>query len=105
MYITQIGHFKLDTPIQLNSGVLQGDPMSSVLFNLFLSDFDKKMKHINAPKLMLFNSKAELNYLQFADDIALLAENHLYLQKLIMETQIYFKENCLDINTVPRKPK
>ena len=77
---------------------MQGDPLSSVLFKLFLSDFDKEMKKISTPKISLYNTKLEIAYLQFVDDIALLADNHLYLQKLINITQEYFISNRLKIN-------
>src|SRR5258705_5991283 len=78
MAIVQIGTYKIAEPIKINKGVLQGDPMSSILFNLFLSDYDNKMKLCLSPKITLYYSKREINYLQFADDIVLVAENRLY---------------------------
>src|SRR5258705_2906441 len=43
MEIAQNGPHRLTTPIQISKGVLQGDPMSAVLFNLFLADLDAVM--------------------------------------------------------------
>src|SRR5258705_1148020 len=98
MCLVKIGVHKVIPPIKIGKGVLQGDPMSAVLFNLFLSDFEDKMKQSRVPKIMLYHTKRELNYLQFADDIVLLAENRLYMQKLLGVAQEYFNENKLVIN-------
>src|SRR5258705_1916153 len=98
MSIVQIGHHCLKTQINITKGVLQGDPMSSTLFNLFMADLDVKMKQASVPQMMLFHTKLELNYLLFADDIILIAENRLYLQKLLNKVQDYFLENKLQVN-------
>jgi len=98
MFIVQIDQHTLITPIRITKGVLQGDPLSSILFNLFLSDVDSVMKEDHLPKINLFHSKLEINYLLFADDIVLLADNQLYLQKLLNATQTYVNTNRLKIN-------
>ncbi len=98
MSIVQIGHHCLKTQINITKGVLQGDPMSSTLFNLFMADLDVKMKQASVPQMMSFHTKLELNYLLFADDIILIAENRLYLQKLLNKVQDYFLENKLQVN-------
>ena len=46
----------------------------------------------------MFHSKTEINYLLSADDIVLIAENRLYLQKLLNKTQKYVDVNNLQIN-------
>ena len=57
MSLVQIDKYKLKSPIEINKEVLQGDPLSSVLFNLFLTDLDDIMKQAQAPKIMLKYSK------------------------------------------------
>src|SRR5258705_4921319 len=98
MVLVKIGNFKLNPPIGIKKGFLQGDPLSSVLFNLFLADFEEVMKQTQAPKISLKYSQKELNYLQFADDVALIADNRLYLQKLLTHMQNYANLNLLKIN-------
>src|SRR5258705_3720333 len=98
MEVVRIGQHVMEEPIRITRGVMQGDPMSAILFNLFLSDFDEEMKGEEIPKINFFHTKAEIAYLQFADDVALFAENALYLQKLLNITQKYFIQNKLKVN-------
>lgn len=65
----RVGHLTSDS-IQLQQGVRQGDPLSPILFNLFINSVLDSMQGVSVPGL------AELiPGLLFADDVAVLAES------------------------------
>ena len=80
----------------LSIGVRQGCVLSSLLFNLFLSDLAKKFDAVG-DKLVLEN--LSVNALFWADDLILLAETKEGLDKLLKILEEYCIENHLMINT------
>ena len=89
----------LTKKIKITRGVLQGDPISPILFNLFLSDLPNCL-----PKeIGVKSNNVTTNILMFADDIALLATDHAQLNKLIKRLKIFLDLNMLNLN--PNKSK
>ena len=98
LYSNMWTHFEKIDPIKINNGVLQGDSLSPSLFNLFLADFSIPQEYG-----IDLNNNTVLTHLLFADDIVLLADNHLYLQKSLDATVKFMKGNGLNINLVKTK--
>ena len=83
----------LSKPFKASKGVPQGDPSSPLLFNLFLSDLPDSLAH--QPPLL---NNVPVPYIQYADDLVLLAESAEELQIAIDSLALYCSENSLNIN-------
>src|SRR5258705_3044291 len=81
-------------PIKINKGVLQGDCLSPTLFNLFIADLSFSLEN----GIALNNHQSQINHLIFADDIVLMADNHLYLQQNLNILYLYLHKIGLEIN-------
>ena len=84
----------LSSPFSSKIGVPQGDPCSPLLFNLFLADLPDSLPH-RPPSLHNTN----IPYIQYADDLVLLADSSDELQIAIDALSLYCSENSLKINT------
>lgn len=80
--------------IPITKGVLQGDPLSPLLFILFLADLPLFIPEKCGIKLGPYNFKALL----YADDILLLANNRLSLKSGMKALRQYFLANNLNLN-------
>ena len=79
-------------------GLPQGCSLSPVLFCLFVADLPNYLLHKGVLCGSIF-----IKYLQFADDLALIAESADELQKAINCLERYCKSNCLNINVEKTK--
>ena len=81
-----------------NVGVPQGDPISPILFNLFISDLPTS----------LLNHGAKLHgvrvpYIQYADDLCIIGESAEDLQLGLDCLSQYCKENYIEVNVTKTK--
>lgn len=76
-----------------NNGVLQGDPCSPTLFNLFVHDLPGYLRHEG---VLLDNKK--VSYIMYADDLCLLGNSKEDLQKGLNDLQEYCLNNDLFVN-------
>ena len=67
--------------IKINAGVLQGEPLSPALFNIYIFDLASCLEYNNAMSMKLYRKFIDL--LLFADDIILMANSKSELQKKI----------------------
>ncbi|TPX40863.1 hypothetical protein SeMB42_g05835, partial [Synchytrium endobioticum] len=69
----------LSKEVKIEKGVRQGDPLSTTLFDIFINDFEVSMgEGITVPGMAECD---KISCLKFADDIVILAESTLELQK------------------------
>lgn len=92
---------KLSNPIRITEGVLQGEVLSPLLFNLYVSDISKFLKGRGAEGL--FVDSHEVLLLMYADDIALLAATEVKLRRSLKILEEYCAVNGLTINTAKTK--
>ena len=83
--------------IKIKRGVLQGDPLSPLIFNLVLNKACETIKNFQGIQLGTKN----INRLLFADDTVLMASNHYDLQEITDKYTESLKSYGLQIN--PRK--
>lgn len=78
-----------------SNGLPQGDPISPLLFNLFIQDLPSNFSHQG----ILLHGKFPISYLQYADDLVLLASSPNDLQLGIDSIARYCLKNNLIVNT------
>ena len=71
---------RVSSPINVNRGVKQGDPLSCFLFNLVVDRCLRKLDPLLGIEL---SSDVRVTHLAFADDIVLLSEKPALLQRLV----------------------
>ena len=64
----------LSKPFPITSGVLQGEPLSPLLFSLFLADIEAYFRDRGASGINLDN-RVDLLMLLYADDLVVFAES------------------------------
>ncbi|KAA0189975.1 hypothetical protein HAZT_HAZT008687 [Hyalella azteca] len=84
-------------PIEVNSGVRQGCPLSGFLFNSGLESVLRAINHLGQE----LQPSIQHHCLAYADDVTLIAENPDKLQQLIDLTHEHSRDLALEIN--PRK--
>jgi hypothetical protein len=83
-------------PIPLKRGVKQGDPMSSILFNLVI---DELFEIIGDRFGYELEGVGRVNARAFADDIALMSGTELGMQELLSATEEFLNARGLELNT------
>ena len=76
-------------------GVRQGDPLSSTLFNIFINDFPMCIAHANCG---IYINKKQICSLMFADDIVLLSDSQIGLQKQLDLAHTWAANNQVKFN-------
>ncbi|GCC38609.1 hypothetical protein chiPu_0017124 [Chiloscyllium punctatum] len=72
------GNGNLTTPITIERGIKQGDPLSPILFNIALDQLVCSLERANSGVSMpLGGRRVNCSTLAFADDIALLSDSHM----------------------------
>lgn len=87
---------------KISKGVLQGEILSPLLFNLFISDIESFLNSKGIRGVSL-NHKTELTMLAYADDMGFLADSYVMIKKILKALEEYFKINNLMINTLKTK--
>ena len=82
--------------IKLTEGVLQGDPLSPLLFNLFISDIELAIPSSVGRGVRV--GQHEIHILQYADDTVILSSSAYSLQNKINSLSEYFKKLDLHLN-------
>ena len=93
---------KLTQFFPCKQGVRQGDPLSPILFNIFINDIFKKLREANCDPVTL-DGIDMINALAYADDIVLLSTTKEGLQKAIDVVQQYCTNWKLKINSSKTK--
>ena len=81
-----------------NVGVPQGDPISPILFNLFLHDLPFSLSHNG-----IYLHGIKIPYIQYADDLCILGDSQEDLQRALNDLKIYCESNFIEINTSKTK--
>ena len=89
---------KIDGEIKSNIGVLQGDPLSCLLFNCFLADLAQEFDG-TGPTLQ----GTRIPCLGYSDDLALMGESIEELKEMLEKLEKFCNVNKLKINTVKTK--
>jgi len=86
----------VSNPINITKGVLQGEPASPSLFNLFLEDLKTKfeVRFIDGLKL----GKEKVHFPYYADDLLILAHSPETLQQKIQIVANFFHSRRLVVN-------
>ena len=79
-------------------GLPQGDPLSPVLFSLFIHDLPNCFPHLGS-----FFHGLYISYIMFADDLCVIAESAVDLQSALNSLQQYCDRNSLRINVTKTK--
>ncbi|KAI5719582.1 hypothetical protein M8J76_012151 [Diaphorina citri] len=99
IYDSSIGKIKLEIvgpPFRLERGVRQGDPIFPKLFTALL---EQVFRNIDWDDHMGFNINGKtLSNLRFSDDIALFAENHEDIQRMLQHLSKESEKVGLKIN-------
>ena len=82
-------------------GVQQGNPLSPLLFNLFINDIFDILK--NDSSLITLDNQYDFNALMYADDLIMMSPTQEGLQKSIDNLSNYCKKWKLSINTKKTK--
>ena len=94
---TSIIHKGLVLPkISTNKGVIQGDNLSPLLFNIYVNDLPRALEVGKTNPIRIMDRN--LNSLMWADDIILMSETREGLQQCINNLQDYCQEWKLEIN-------
>lgn len=87
----------LSVPITYTKGVLQGDPLSPLLFAIFICDIEEHFRNLGLQGLSI-NAFTDILMLAYADDIVILANSPKDVQKKLTALESYCQANKLQIN-------
>lgn len=85
-------------PFDVNSGVLQGEPLSPFLFSAFLADIEEYFRQRGASGINI-DGHHDLLLLLYADDLVILSDSPGDLQRKLCILQEYSERNLLEVNT------
>ena len=86
---------KLTNFLHYDKGVQQGNPISPLLFNLYVNDI---FQHIANKDPVSLNNTTLINALMYADDLSLLSTSKDGLQSSLTSLHEYCHKSRLDIN-------
>ena len=84
--------------IKVNTGVLQGDSLSALLFNIFFSDITLEFQE-QGPLLQTIR----ISCISYVDDTVMLAESAENLKRILEKLELYCEVNQLSINAEKTK--
>ena len=93
----------LSSPIRITKGILQGDPLSPILFNLFIANMAELFLRNRNSDGIRINTTTRLHLLQYADDTAILAPNVTDMTRKIQVLSEYFVRMGLEVNLAKTK--
>jgi hypothetical protein len=88
--------YDISETFSIDRGVLQGETVSPVLWNMYLEDLVKALDDSDTIPVRILD--ATIHALLYADDIILLAYSPAELQKKINILNVYLKDNGLQVN-------
>ena len=97
IFFIKSGNFHTDS-FSSNVGVPQGDPISPILFNLFISDLPSSLHHNG----ILFHG-INVTYIQYADDLCIIGDTAEDLQRALNDLKTYCMKNIIEINVAKTK--
>ncbi|KAL1446553.1 hypothetical protein WDU94_013947 [Cyamophila willieti] len=83
--------------INIGQGILQGDTLSPLLFNLFISDFEEFLRSRGAEGVNIDNA-TDILVLFYADDMVILGSSQIDLQKKLNLLKTYCETYGLTVN-------
>ncbi|UYV75015.1 hypothetical protein LAZ67_12002100 [Cordylochernes scorpioides] len=83
--------------IKIHSGVLQGEPLSPLLFILFMTDLIKMYDNSDLTSIYL-PEFGDVHLMMYADDIAIIGESRINLQKKINILKEYLGVHYMTLN-------
>ena len=87
----------LSSPIDITEGVLQGEILSPLLFNLYISEVEKTLRNSEGVGVNISTTE-QLHMLAYADDMVILSESAYGMKRKIEALEIYFKDLSLSVN-------
>jgi len=88
---------ELSDNIPITEGLLQGDPLSPLLFNLFINDIEEHLLMDLLPGIKI-NNQLAIHILLYADDTVVFGKSHKELQMKINSLGKYFEHLGLNVN-------
>jgi sorting nexin-29 len=88
--------------VRLIKGLLQGDPLSPLLFNIFLNDLETFFKIRGFHGVKVAENK-EILVLSYADDVVLFSKSPVDLRDKLLCLEEYCREKDLTLNTEKTK--
>ncbi|XP_026678517.1 HEAT repeat-containing protein 5B [Diaphorina citri] len=83
--------------VKITRGLLEGDPLSALLFILYITDMEDFLRERGIRGVSVNNSQ-DLLLLMYADDLVLLADSRVQLQNILNLLEIYCDEKGLTVN-------
>ena len=91
---------ELSAPFPMSKGVPQGDPLSCLLFNLFIDSLSRFLKsRPDLPGVSAFSHQIIVQHLLYADDLVGLAESAEELQRLLLYVHQWASDWGMELNT------
>ena len=87
---------ELSETFSSNKGVKQGDTLSTTLFNLYINDLPEIFNFEGNNPITIGNT--EISCLKYADDIIIMSNSPISLQKCIKNLEIYCAKWKLEVN-------
>ena len=91
----------LSSKFTSNIGVKQGDPLSTILFNLYVNDLPGIFSFEGNHPITINN--INISCLQYADDLVIMSTSHEALQKCLYNLEEYCDKWKLEVNTKKTK--